>query len=125
MRESLPVRTSLNFRLEGNPVPKARPRVLRSGITYTPKTTKEYEQRIGWAARAVWRKTPLQGYGIGVRATFGVSSMRPDIDNLEKSLLDGLAGVLYKDDKQVCHTEMHKIRANPPYTEVEIWQDED
>ncbi len=116
------MRTSLlEFTVPGNPVPKARPRVLRSGITYTPKTTKVYEARIGWAAKAAWREPVLTQRGLGMTIHFGCGRLTADVDNLAKSVLDGCEGVLYRNDNQVDTLEVHRIRANPGFTEVELW----
>ncbi len=117
------MRTSLlEFTVPGNPVPKARPRVLRSGITYTPKTTKEYEQRIAWTAKAAWKGKPMlldKGYGLTVH--FGREAMRGDLDNLIKAVCDGLQGVIYRNDSQVWQIEAREFPARPGFTEVELW----
>ena len=38
----------------------------------------------------------------------GQSSLRGDIDNYVKSIMDGLNGVAYKDDGQVLNLKAHK-----------------
>ncbi len=119
------MRTSLlEFTVAGNPVPKARPRVLRSGITYTPKTTKEYEQRIAWSAKAAWGSNPvLTQKGLGLWVRFGLEAMRPDLDNLVKAVLDGMEGVVYRNDRQIWHIDasMMRVTTTPGFTEVELW----
>lgn len=46
----------------------------------------------------------------------------PDLDNLIKSLMDGLAGVLYNNDKIVNKIETRKFYSKTTY--VEIWASE-
>ena len=118
------MRTSLlEFTVPGNPVPKARPRVLRSGITYTPKTTKVYEARIAWTAKAAWDGQIMTQNGLGLWVRFGLEAMRPDLDNLVKAVLDGLEGVIYRNDRQIWHIDasMMRVTTTPGFTEVELW----
>lgn len=48
---------------------------------------------------------------------------RPDLDNLAKAILDGLNGVAFKDDGQVCFMELQKFYHETDQaqrTEIEI-----
>ena len=50
---------------------------------------------------------------------------KPDMmDNLFKGLLDALSGVVYLDDKQICHLEgpVDKVYAEIPRIEIELWE---
>ena len=38
---------------------------------------------------------------------------RPDIDKLERAILDSLTGVIWEDDSQVIKVYKHKRRARP------------
>lgn len=96
-------------------VAKGRPRSGKSGKMYTPKETREFEQKV-----AKWAKSlaaPVLLFPVAVDLTIyektddadliRLSSKgftyneKQDIDNLGKAVLDGLNGVLYKDDRQV------------------------
>ncbi len=116
------MRTSLlEFTVPGNPVPKARPRVLRSGITYTPKRTKDYEAAVAWEARRQW-PNPVLTQKLGLTVHFGRDSRRRcDLDNLIKAVMDGIKGVVYRDDDQITEIEARKFFAKPGFTEVELW----
>ncbi len=87
----------------GEPVVKKRPRVLRNGHVYTPKSTRNQEAAIGALARATLGLVPADAQSIfGVRAVFYLRTRRPkDCDNLLKVVLDGLNQVVYADDSQV------------------------
>lgn len=43
---------------------------------------------------------------------------KPDIDNLEKTVLDALNGVWWRDDARVFHVVKTKAYDNPPRTEI-------
>ena len=89
--------------IDGNPVPKNRARtVALSGDrvrTYTPKETVAYERLIGLS----WRGP--RGFADPVKVTVAVVEGRTghpaDLDNYGKSVLDGLNGIAFLDDKQV------------------------
>lgn len=87
--------------IEGKPVAKQRPRVTREG-TYTPKATRDWEDYVGFTYTGPHFDGPVQ-----VVLLFLLPDHRPrDLDNLCKSVLDGLNGIAWDDDKQV--TLLHK-----------------
>ena len=111
---------SVTIDVPGEPVAKGRPRFTRGGFAYTPAKTKKYEQKVRAAAlRVMDGKLPLEG-PIALRLMFNMEVpkswskkkradaffgkmlpiSRPDIDNLVK-IIDGLNGVLFKDDSQI------------------------
>jgi len=106
-----------NFR----PKSKQRPRMTRSGRAYTPKETKEYEDSIAQAYSGVmFAEGPLHVTLIfdndkteitirSMRNKNNPSKLRGDIDNYAKSVLDGLNGVAYTDDKQIVSLELRKL----------------
>lgn len=127
----------MKLTIYGKPQPKERPRVIR-GHAYTPTKTAQYEVRMAreWAA-----KYPEQAEGdLYVKMLFLMPiptswsrskkelaergmirpSLRPDIDNLVKIVLDGLNGVAYLDDKQVVEIFASKAYSKEPRTEVVI-----
>lgn len=118
----------------GKPIGKARPRFGRnkhSGkvVTFTPKATKDYEQEIATTAQcAMFGKMLMEGpLKVTITAFFlhktkqGWHTSRPDIDNVVKAVLDGLNGVVFKDDAAVAHVDATKQYVNDEQMErVEI-----
>jgi len=47
-------------------------------------------------------------------------TIKPDTDNIAKSILDSLNGIAYKDDKQVVRLKVDKYYAEIPSVSVEI-----
>ena len=45
---------------------------------------------------------------------------KPDIDNLQKSLLDALNGIVWDDDAKITHIEAWKFYSEKPHTEIEV-----
>lgn len=92
----------LRFTVPGRPVPKGRPRLGANGHVYTPRETQDAEDSIGWAGRRALRsRKPVAG-PVSVTATFYVADRRRrDLDNLVKTVLDGLNGIAWADDSQV------------------------
>ena len=110
-------RPELSLWVEGRPRPQPRARAARNGHFYTPKNGAEWREAIYTAAAAEWGgKPPLVGplyTSIAFVMPGGEAgkphAIRPDKDNLEKSVLDALtrAGV-WKDDGQVSGGETLK-----------------
>jgi len=99
---------AIKITIPGRPVPKARPRLGMRGKTayiYTPSRTKEYEEFIGWTAKAAGCK-PLEG-PVEVEL-WCYTKGRADVDNLSKSILDGLNRIAFEDDSQVVDLHVHK-----------------
>lgn len=117
--------TGLSFTVPGKPVPKQRPRMTRWGSVYTPAETTRYESLVARCARAAGA-APVSGpVAVDIQVRFPIPkswakarraaadgaphAQRPDIDNLQKSVLDGLNGVAFSDDSQVCSVSATKI----------------
>lgn len=87
--------------IPGKPIPKARHKVrLYQGgiVSYTPAKTREFEKAV--RAYALKYRIKRQEGELAVVATFYTNGPG-DVDNLLKSLLDGLNGVAWEDDRQV------------------------
>ena len=100
------------------PVPKARPRVTKSGHTFTPLSTVKAEEDIAWMAKdagVVLEK----GKRYSVSMVFYVKSLRADLDNLEKLVLDGLQrGYPEWNDSQVDEITASKLKVGAGFKTV-------
>jgi crossover junction endodeoxyribonuclease RusA len=116
------VSTFLTLTVPGRPVPKARPRMGANGHVYTPAETKAAEGAVGWAARGALRSTKPTTEPLSITVEFHVADRRRrDVDNLLKTVLDGLNTIAFKDDSQVVHVDA-LIVVDPanPRTEITI-----
>lgn len=114
------------------PMPAPRPRVTRNGTYNDPKYT-NYKKAIalycqihfGVSEKPIamhliflfdipksWSKQKKQD------AIWHTS--RPDIDNLQKGVMDSLNGIAYVDDAQVCYLSVKKQYAEVAGIEIEI-----
>ena len=103
------------------PAPKLRPRFSRQGNkvrVHKPAVTKKFEKMINTLAKDQWKAEPLTG-PIKVELTFYITrpksvkrkhpTVRPDVDNYVKSVLDGMNQVVYGDDCQIISLTAHKV----------------
>ena len=108
----------ISFVLEITPIPKGRPRKSKNGAVYTPDRTRKYEASIKAMAKKYFLE-PLEGE-IYISATYVFKNsdvwthgkfamVNADLDNLNKSLYDGLQGIAFKNDKQICREESCKV----------------
>lgn len=113
---------NVTFSIWGAPRGKGRPRMTRSGHTYTDARTRAYETAVKIEATAAMRgRRPFaKGCVVLLEAIFeppkslsrkkrvallGTPVMKkPDIDNIEKSVIDGMNGTIFYDDSQVWAT---------------------
>lgn len=106
------------FNIPIKPKAKGRPRAGRNGM-YTDQATREYEDAI----KQFYLDNNLPKFDGNVQITITFqkdhinvqiisvkeeSKLRGDVDNYVKSLLDGLNGVAYDDDKQVVNLHAYK-----------------
>lgn len=115
------------FVIPGRPHGKRRPRVALRGqrvVTYTPRETREYEERVAWEARAAG-VTMIDG-PVALRLwLYSKGRRRADIDNAAKSIMDGLNGVAYADDSQVVALHVYAMTGTPERVEVEVEEAEE
>jgi Holliday junction resolvase RusA-like endonuclease len=121
------------FWVPGLPKAKERPRVLKSGLTFTPKETLAWEKRVALFAKAAGVREALRPRKFLVQMLFKLGDpWKPDGDNLEKAVLDGLSGkrahkkspalpgVAFRDDKQVWRSHWVKSQAKPGHEGVKV-----
>lgn len=136
----------ITFVVDGPAVPKQRPRI--SGRqAYTPKRTKDYEERVRKAFRSSYSGLmPIYGEHRPVRACIEVVQQIPkswskskaaraengeivptsrngDLDNIAKSILDALNGIAYEDDCQVTTLMITKRYGAAPCAVVRMEED--
>lgn len=124
--------------IPGEPVAKGRPRVMRSGVTFTPPKTLNYETLIKelfiisrqalmtgelraeidayfTINKTVSQKKKEQMINQQIRPT-----KRPDLDNVAKAVLDALNGLAYNDDSQIVSLTINKYWAEVPRVTIKI-----
>lgn len=126
----------MKFEIEGKPVGKGRPRLSRWGV-YTPTKTVNYENLVRFSyLQATNDKFIDCDLKIEIWAIFepikSISQKKqkelmnkpyrkkPDIDNITKSILDGLNGIAYQDDNQITELVVHKFYGTKAKAIVEI-----
>lgn len=117
----------MEFKIEGAIKPKQRPRLGKRGV-YTPKSTHDSEKAIAYAFKKKYPKYKLSEKAFGVIIKiFTKKPKKPkrfypstfDIDNIAKTVLDALNGVIWKDDVQVITLLVQKTYSTEcDYTEV-------
>lgn len=106
-----------NLEINVRPIPKARPRLSKFAV-YTPKKTTNYENLIAYEWKRRYKDLILKG-AIKLDLLFcfkkaksckkDYHTQRPDIDNLEKAILDGLNKTAFEDDCQVVEMKSKKV----------------
>jgi Holliday junction resolvase RusA-like endonuclease len=114
--------------IAGEPVAKARPRLTRRGIAYTPAHTRKYEAHGRLAAQLAMdgrppievpvrlelvAELPIPVSWSGRRRALAVTgdllpTSRPDVDNYIKAGLDSLNEIVVRDDSQVIEITARK-----------------
>ena len=130
------------FKIPGKAQAKQRPRMGRSGIVYTPKETLVYENYVKMCYSDYAKEFGWLPYENQVRAEIEVlvavpksdsktkkkakiegmirPAVKPDCDNLAKSILDSLNGLAYRDDKQVVELVVKKYYAENAEVKIKL-----
>ena len=133
------------IRIPGTPVVTPRPRVTRRGHAYTPAKAKKAQAKIGQAWREKYGDTQLQG-GVSLTAELKFEPPKSwpkkkraaalagevaatshgigDIDNLMKTMLDGLNAVAFKDDSQVVSVSVTKAYEEKAETRIVVKEED-
>ena len=124
--------------VQGTPCGKGRPRFTKTGHTYTPGKTADYENKI--ASEAKWRMLGLEPIrlpvAIEINAFFEIPASwskkrtaealdmphvsKPDMDNIVKLVLDALNGIVYRDDSQVYSITASKFYSGLARLEIRV-----
>lgn len=114
----------LPLTIEYECAPKGKERARFSPVNnrhYTPKATEDFEERLGYAARAIMRSTPPLECALRVTITqvFPIPqswplkrrflaergaehpTAKPDFDNIGKIVGDALNKIVWRDDAQI------------------------
>lgn len=94
----------------GNPIPKARARVM-DGYTYTPKRTRDYEQLVRYTVKQQYPDLVADDSEYAIRLVFyRQTNVRADWDNLAKEIADSLTGLIWLDDNQIVDARVQVFR---------------
>lgn len=136
----------IDITIPGDPVGKGRPRFVRAtGRTYTPENTSRYENLVRMAFCDKYPDhVPIDtGLALSVRAFFKIpeswpkykkhearnggvmKTSKPDLDNIIKSVCDGLNGVAWTDDARIVQIGAMKLYDEIPHVAVSITYDEE
>lgn len=129
---------TMRFEVAGEVIGKGRPRFTRSGRTYTPKKTLDYERAIKRAYLNKYTYLSKKSLRIKICAYLEVAkshskvkkqkmlanelqcTKKPDVDNIVKVVLDALNKVAYQDDTQVVELVAIKRWSNTSKLKVVI-----
>lgn len=119
-----------SLRIEGCfpliPVGKQSVRSNKGGQFYIPSKTKKFMAQVAYFARGIYKGDPLE-IPLSVELTFAFPNeghrlkpkhssewqcQKPDLDNLEKSFVDALSGIIWKDDCWVVEKKSCKVWSN-------------
>lgn len=130
----------ISLDLFGIPVPSARPRFnFRTKHAYEDAEQGKLKEGAKWQLKSQYREEPL-GCAVSIDLTFylpipksaskpkqrqmlnGVMHhiSKPDIDNLQKFVLDCLNGIVIEDDRRVIEIRARKIYSTKPGTLIRI-----
>lgn len=133
------------FTVYGEPVAKGRPRFSTRGkfpVAYTPEKTKAYEFEVGMMALAAMGGTkPLEGaLEAFIYITYAVPesyskkrleaclnglekhTKKPDLDNVIKSVIDGMDKIVFDNDSQIISIHATKVYGEVAKAEVMVRQ---
>lgn len=128
----------IEFTVPGPPVGKARPRVMKTGHTYTPQQTILYENLVKTMYIQAGGQLTQEPVDMNIAIYYPIPKSttkkklqaienneirpmkKPDIDNCIKIIADSLNGVAYKDDTQIIRVTAEKHYSTEPRVEVVI-----
>jgi len=135
----------LNFTVIGEPRAKGRHRTTKSGFTYTPKETIQYENlvKVSFYEKYPDHVPSDKAVKVMINAYYKMPKSfsnkqqelvkigklkplkKPDVDNIAKSILDSLNNIAFIDDKQVVSALITKDYSQQPRVDVQITIEEE
>ena len=109
----------IEFTVPGRPVPAVR--MTRRSKWVDPQAQRylDYKEFIGWLAKRHFSKVFTGPIKLCVEAY--IDGGRPgDLDNIVKSVQDGLNGIAWKDDRQVVEIHAKRHKGAPERVEVAV-----
>lgn len=127
---------AVTFTIPGKPFAKQRPRATRQGRVYTPAETVSFERTVGQVAVPLFA-APIEGpVKVTIHATFAPAAFwskrkraehlgafhiqKPDLDDCQKAILDGLNRIAFSDDGQVAAIVCRKVWGETAQTVVTV-----
>lgn len=93
------------------------------------KRLKSWAKNVAWCAKTAGVQFIPKGSGVYIcvafefappaRRTRALPCVRPDIDKLQRALLDALTGIAYEDDGQV--VDVHAWKSYADVTQTRVW----
>lgn len=130
----------ISLELAGTPIAQKRPRISSNGkSSWCYDSQKQLKEGCQWQLSSQFRESPLT-IPVSIDLIFfmpipksasaikkrqmqnGIVAhiKKPDIDNLQKFILDCMNGVVFKDDSQVCEIRAKKIYSSKPATLIRV-----
>lgn len=130
---------TVQFDIPGPVKGKARPRMTRSGVAYTPKDTVQYENLVRMCYKEQSGEYLEGALSVIIAAYFEIPkstpkykrqqmidgkiryTKKPDWDNIGKIVCDSLNGVAYRDDSQITVASVFRLYTDgAPHVKVVI-----
>ena len=124
----------IDFTVYGQAIPMARPRVCHTvaGVrTFNPASSTAWKQCVALQSLE-HRPSELMEGPLELELTFHLMrpkskprrvklpDCKPDLDNLEKAVMDALEGLFYRNDSQIVSKTARKVYGDPPRVDVRI-----
>ena len=120
----------MQITIDGEPVPKGRPRVVSHGFrttAYSPEKSRGYADYVKLMVKSEWQHGKIKRIERPTRVElmvyFFVSTnpwSKPDIINLASEIADCLTGFCYDDDSQITQLICHKFKASKPRVQIDV-----
>jgi Holliday junction resolvase RusA-like endonuclease len=134
---------TFTFTVHGRPQQKGSKQRFGKRIVDVNPRAKEWQQRVRSIAGVCWKPEPIEGacavslefyfarplyhFGSGRNAeqlkdryAEAAMAIPPDIDKLARTVLDGMTGIVFRDDSRVIRLLVGKSYGDPERVEVEI-----